>query len=325
MNNECGTRQSPNMQNMGTSDAGEICGAPPQDSGDMEHQTTGHADTDAQHDGNAYNRIHQSNNLQRDAYGNQEEGSESDCEIIGVVPNRHGEVMNHRVVPGVDRAPIVELYDRLCGLAALTNGFMVNNPQTSSDGTQHGGSSYPHTSNTQNNGRSLPQNRGGYEYALFDDRNRDTYPGRSNNGQNTRQSRNVDTNAGLQNTDGDDDVIVGPMFWGPPRPPVSSREYYAKPKPVVSAYNYIESDGRMAEATNVLDDVEFLFRCPICYSTIARFKSGKVPNNNDRVIYSTKCGHMYCFECIEGVRKRRECSICRKPLKDSKQYHVVYP
>eukprot|EP00371_Babesia_bovis_P000923 XP_001609570.1 hypothetical protein [Babesia bovis T2Bo] len=136
--------------------------------------------------------------------------------------------------------------------------------------------------------------------------------------------------------DDDDDVILGPIYWGTRVESTLPVVYNHNPHTTV--YNIIdtnvdqskrneigslESDGDFAKT--IIDSIEFLFRCPICYSTIARFKTAKPPSGNDRIIYSTKCGHMYCYECIEGVKKRRECPLCRKSIRDSKQFHPVYP
>nr|PVC54555.1 hypothetical protein MACL_00003006 [Theileria orientalis] len=120
-----------------------------------------------------------------------------------------------------------------------------------------------------------------------------------------------------------DDCIMGPIHWSNKRPSLYPLDYYRANRNFSNAYKFLDTE-RPAEL-NSLDDIEFLFKCPICYSTITRLRSGKVPNENDKVIYSTKCGHLFCYECIENVRSRKECSICRKPVRDKYQYHVVFP
>ncbi|UKK02764.2 hypothetical protein MACK_002861 [Theileria orientalis] len=130
---------------------------------------------------------------------------------------------------------------------------------------------------------------------------------------NTAESREQDS----------DDCIMGPIHWGNKRPPMFPLDYYRTHRNFSNAYKFLDTE-RPSELRS-LDDIEFLFKCPICYSTITRLRSGKVPNENDKVIYSTKCGHLFCYECIENVRTRKECSICRKPVRDKYQYHVVFP
>ncbi|CDR94862.1 hypothetical protein, conserved [Babesia bigemina] len=255
-------------------------------------------------------------------------GSESDCEIIGVVPNRHGVVMNHRVVPTMRGSQIGQRPNGICATTAGPYQHPANQAHTSR----------PHNNQTSGGGGMdvldpMVEARGAPPHA------RQTYNANGNrrdsqahNNSNALLSRGSDnqvgpqTNAAQQNQNAqDDDLIVGPIFWGPPAATQYPRQYHANTKAVVSAYSFVENDTPNNDTNSILEDIEFLFRCPICYSTIARFKSGKMPNENDRIIYSTKCGHMYCFECMEGVRKRRECPICRKPIRDSKQYHVIYP
>lgn len=58
--------------------------------------------------------------------------------------------------------------------------------------------------------------------------------------------------------------------------------------------------------------------CPICmdgYSEI--IQSG-------RLIVSTKCGHVFCSQCIrDALRNVTSCPTCRKKL-TAKQYHPIY-
>ncbi|AFZ81364.1 hypothetical protein BEWA_007730 [Theileria equi strain WA] len=145
--------------------------------------------------------------------------------------------------------------------------------------------------------------------------------------------RNVSSNHGgynqpnnNQSTEEDEDCIMGPINWVSEKKLQFPSDYYSlnNSEPATS-YKFIDNEDNSGEIVKILEDVEFLFKCPICYSTITRFRSGKLPNDNDRVIYSTKCGHLFCYECIENVKKRRECSICRKKLKDSSHCHVVFP
>ncbi|KAK1442487.1 hypothetical protein BgAZ_300050 [Babesia gibsoni] len=268
---------------------------------------------------------------------NDEDGNESDCEIVGIVPNQHGVVMNNMVRPLRSAPSLVDFYDRLCDLAALSTGIVSNNDQQrpeAAEGTPtHVNDIGISPVSSDINMHNVPNVEGTSEYSMMNENHTMGSPTEQENGTQGHarvgaaefhMNRRLDLPQ-ITNDAEDDDVIIGPMFWGPPRVSFNPREYYARAKPIVSSYSFIEGDSRAPNLESILEDVEFLFRCPICYSTIARFKSGKVPNNNDRVIYSTKCGHMYCFECIESVKKRRECSICRKPIKDSKQYHVIYP
>ncbi|GBE61920.1 E3 ubiquitin ligase RNF4 [Babesia ovata] len=268
------------------------------------------------------------NAAEQSTEGVDPQGSESDCEIIGIVPNRHGVVMNHRVVPTMRGSQIGQ---RRNGMGAFTTGAYQqpanqthtarpHNDQTTVDAgiyvldtmvEARGASSHVRQTYASNENRPIPQLQG-------DDNRRishvyDAHMGSQVNA--THQNQNAQ----------DDDLIVGPIFWGPPAATQYPRHYHANSKAMVSAYSFVENDTRNTDPNSLLEDIEFLFRCPICYSTIARFKSGKMPNENDRIIYSTKCGHMYCFECMDGVKKRRECPICRKPIRDSKQYHVIYP
>ncbi|XP_001373850.2 E3 ubiquitin-protein ligase RNF4 [Monodelphis domestica] len=58
--------------------------------------------------------------------------------------------------------------------------------------------------------------------------------------------------------------------------------------------------------------------CPICmdgYSEI--LQSG-------RLIVSTKCGHVFCSQCLrDALRNASSCPTCRKKL-NQKQYHPIY-
>uniref|UniRef100_A0A8C0GB19 E3 ubiquitin-protein ligase RNF4 n=1 Tax=Chelonoidis abingdonii TaxID=106734 RepID=A0A8C0GB19_CHEAB len=58
--------------------------------------------------------------------------------------------------------------------------------------------------------------------------------------------------------------------------------------------------------------------CPICmdgYSEI--IQSG-------RLIVSTKCGHVFCSQCLrDSLRNANSCPTCRKKL-NHKQYHPIY-
>ncbi|UKJ89770.1 hypothetical protein MACJ_003024 [Theileria orientalis] len=130
-------------------------------------------------------------------------------------------------------------------------------------------------------------------------------------------------NSSVNREQDNDDCIMGPIHWANRRPPMFPLDYYRTNRNFSNAYKFLDTE-RPSEL-NTLEDIEFLFKCPICYSTITRLRSGKVPNENDKVIYSTKCGHLFCYECIENVRSRKECSICRKPVRDKYQYHVVFP
>ncbi|XP_953190.1 uncharacterized protein TA08930 [Theileria annulata] len=119
-----------------------------------------------------------------------------------------------------------------------------------------------------------------------------------------------------------DDCIMGPIRWVNKSQAQFPLDYMSN-RHISNAYKFFDTDSSWD--SKIIEDLEFLFKCPICYSTITRFRSGKAPNENDKVIYSTKCGHLFCFECIESVKSRRECSICRKALRDRNQCHVVFP
>eukprot|EP00375_Theileria_parva_P001501 XP_764173.1 hypothetical protein [Theileria parva strain Muguga] len=119
-----------------------------------------------------------------------------------------------------------------------------------------------------------------------------------------------------------DDCIMGPIRWVDKRQAQFPFDYMSN-RHISKAYKFFDTDSSWD--SKIIEDLEFLFKCPICYSTITRFRSGKVPNENDKVIYSTKCGHLFCFECIERVKSRRECSICRKSLRERNPCHVVFP
>ncbi|XP_007421930.1 E3 ubiquitin-protein ligase RNF4-like [Python bivittatus] len=58
--------------------------------------------------------------------------------------------------------------------------------------------------------------------------------------------------------------------------------------------------------------------CPICmdgYSEIIQ---------NGRLIVSTKCGHVFCSQCLrDSLRNANSCPTCRKKL-GYKQYHPIY-
>nr|XP_006134774.1 E3 ubiquitin-protein ligase RNF4 isoform X1 [Pelodiscus sinensis] len=58
--------------------------------------------------------------------------------------------------------------------------------------------------------------------------------------------------------------------------------------------------------------------CPICmdgYSEIVQ---------SGRLIVSTKCGHVFCSQCLrDSLRNANSCPTCRKKL-SHKQYHPIY-
>ncbi|XP_066574400.1 E3 ubiquitin-protein ligase RNF4 [Amia ocellicauda] len=58
--------------------------------------------------------------------------------------------------------------------------------------------------------------------------------------------------------------------------------------------------------------------CPICMDTYGEIiESG-------RLIVSTKCGHLFCSQCIrDALKKSATCPACRKKL-NHKQYHPIY-
>ncbi|XP_063780693.1 E3 ubiquitin-protein ligase RNF4 [Pseudophryne corroboree] len=59
-------------------------------------------------------------------------------------------------------------------------------------------------------------------------------------------------------------------------------------------------------------------RCPICldgYSEITQ---------SGRLIVSTKCGHIFCSQCLrDALKNATSCPTCRKKL-THKQYHPIY-
>ncbi|MBN3270840.1 RNF4 ligase, partial [Polyodon spathula] len=58
--------------------------------------------------------------------------------------------------------------------------------------------------------------------------------------------------------------------------------------------------------------------CPICMDSYAEIlQSG-------RLIVSTKCGHLFCSQCLRNALKHaHSCPTCRKKL-THKQYHPIY-
>ncbi|CAN2390606.1 Prokaryotic RING finger family 4 [Pristimantis euphronides] len=58
--------------------------------------------------------------------------------------------------------------------------------------------------------------------------------------------------------------------------------------------------------------------CPICMDSYSEIvQSG-------RLIVSTKCGHVFCSQCIrDALRNATSCPTCRKKL-TPKQYHPIY-
>ncbi|GIX65366.1 E3 ubiquitin-protein ligase RNF4-like isoform X1 [Babesia caballi] len=274
--------------------------------------------------------------------GSARDGQEnhSDCEIVAVVPNRYGEVMNHRIVPIARPSPRARVASASNGRVPLLNGRAVGREQNTDQGCRGAPTDPPLTLEDSDflayareevfrnyRQRLLEQNRERALASMYGYIERDgtcSHSRGQHRGERAAEER-PSQEAGSSNQSQDDEVVLGPICWAPQIIPTTSREYHERHKPRVSAYSMVEGESDGSAYSKFLDDIEFLFRCPICYSTIARFKSQKLPNDNDRVIYSTRCGHMYCFDCIEGVKKRRECPMCRKPLKDSKHYHVVYP
>ncbi|ORM41448.1 uncharacterized protein BXIN_2435 [Babesia sp. Xinjiang] len=244
----------------------------------------------------------------------RQQSSESDCEIIGVVPNQHGVVMNHRIVPKARRESFIQCCNHM-----VDNGYGENMAQSACSRNMVASHASQVLQNFASPNRSASlHNLSGCHRIQTNDR---TVPATTTGTIAPWQMPVGETQQRHELLD--DELLVGPIFWGPPKESIFPRDYHTKP--TVSAYSIVDNENQDSAITKLIDDIEFLFRCPICYSTIARFKSAKMPNENDRVIYSTKCGHMYCFDCIEGVKKRRECPICRKPLRDAKQYHVIYP
>ncbi|XP_050348911.1 uncharacterized protein LOC126772524 [Nymphalis io] len=54
--------------------------------------------------------------------------------------------------------------------------------------------------------------------------------------------------------------------------------------------------------------------CPICMEEL-----GKAP------VSSTKCGHIFCSNCLEqSLKFEKRCPTCRKSLKGKLAYHALY-
>lgn len=58
--------------------------------------------------------------------------------------------------------------------------------------------------------------------------------------------------------------------------------------------------------------------CPVCMDAYAEIiESG-------RLVVSTKCGHLFCSQCLrDSLTRSHTCPTCRKKL-TSKQYHPIY-
>jgi hypothetical protein len=54
--------------------------------------------------------------------------------------------------------------------------------------------------------------------------------------------------------------------------------------------------------------------CPVCQCEV-----------EDRALASTKCGHLFCLECIaQCVKVVKKCPTCRKSLTQTTGYHPIY-
>lgn len=58
--------------------------------------------------------------------------------------------------------------------------------------------------------------------------------------------------------------------------------------------------------------------CPVCMDTYAEIME------SGRLMVSTKCGHLFCSQCIrDSLARAHNCPTCRKKL-TAKQYHPIY-
>ncbi|XP_018418780.1 PREDICTED: E3 ubiquitin-protein ligase RNF4 [Nanorana parkeri] len=58
--------------------------------------------------------------------------------------------------------------------------------------------------------------------------------------------------------------------------------------------------------------------CPICMDSYSEIVQ------NGRLIVSTKCGHIFCSQCLrDALKNATSCPTCRKKL-THKQYHPIY-
>ncbi|XP_048827584.1 RING finger protein 4 [Brienomyrus brachyistius] len=58
--------------------------------------------------------------------------------------------------------------------------------------------------------------------------------------------------------------------------------------------------------------------CPICLETYGEIVA------NGRLVVSTKCGHLFCSQCLrDSLLESHTCPTCRKRL-TNKQYHPIY-
>ncbi|KAG8453414.1 hypothetical protein GDO86_000154 [Hymenochirus boettgeri] len=58
--------------------------------------------------------------------------------------------------------------------------------------------------------------------------------------------------------------------------------------------------------------------CPICMDSYPEIIQSK------RLIVSTKCGHIFCSQCLrDALKNSLKCPTCRKKL-NHKQYHPIY-
>lgn len=54
--------------------------------------------------------------------------------------------------------------------------------------------------------------------------------------------------------------------------------------------------------------------CTICL--------GEIPENDIGV---TKCGHMYCYNCVKSyISKKHECPLCKAKVLDDQLYMISY-
>jgi SNF2 family DNA or RNA helicase len=71
-----------------------------------------------------------------------------------------------------------------------------------------------------------------------------------------------------------------------------------------------DSDSDSDDSSDDEDDEQ----CAICLSDISEDNIGV-----------TKCGHIYCYECIKSyVSGKHQCPFCRKPVKDNELYLISY-
>ncbi|KAM3866910.1 E3 ubiquitin-protein ligase RNF4 [Diretmus argenteus] len=61
-----------------------------------------------------------------------------------------------------------------------------------------------------------------------------------------------------------------------------------------------------------------MISCPVCMDTYTEII------DSGRLVVSTKCGHLFCSQCVrDSLTRSHTCPTCRKKL-THKQYHPIY-